>query len=169
MSELNDLKALPEIVQAWGSAWLFITAGAFWLVSRVLINDELLLKEAEIASASELWRANEYLRNKFRGSTLHSSVIGSDYLTTVEHLRELSNLANICVEPLTIYRSYRKYADAVRASLFAHALAWGGWVILILLTDANEGVTGIPLFFGPIALALMLVAKALSLRNSLHR
>jgi hypothetical protein len=55
--DLNDLKALPEIVQVWGAVWLFITAGGFWLAQRVLTADGLLIQEAEKASAGELWQA----------------------------------------------------------------------------------------------------------------
>ena len=164
MPELADLKALPEIVQVWGGLWLFIAGGVFWLTPKIIAVDNILMSEAENAATAELWMINLHLSRKF----IRADLVGSYYLTSASDLRELESLVRSCAAPLTKFAACRKYNEWVKIASGVHAAAWAIWVALILFTEANETITGILLFFGPLVAVLYYAIRAALLRNELH-
>lgn len=121
----------------------------------VLRLDDSLDQIARSSIATNLWRVNQFLTPKVAVST------GLDYINSVDEVLVLSNIMAHCTSPMSNLRSSRKYADWARMTAGAHIVAVVVWAGLILFSDVNDLLSGLVLFFIPLALFIGFFGLAL--------
>lgn len=153
---------MPALVKAWGGIWLLASIGMFLSFKYVLALDDELREEAKNSVIHNLWRVNHFLNPKV------TIKVGSDYITTIEELRELSVLigeCNVKSRNLMASKIYADWAKIVAALHIVSLLTWGG---LVLKTGINEEISGLAFFFAPLGLFLIFWILALIKKMSVH-